>query len=121
MSQAGSTWGDSSDANAPAVIAPFAFTPADASGTITTGGTPQEVMAANPNRCWFLFQNNSNSAVMWLSWTTATPTVNGAGCFSVQAGGSYPENGTAIPGSALYVYCATTNAAFTAQQGSSPA
>jgi hypothetical protein len=31
----------------------------DASGTVTTGGTAQVGVAANPNRSWFFFSNQS--------------------------------------------------------------
>lgn len=45
----------------------------DASGTITTGGTSQQVLAANPSRRYLLVQNLSTTD-LWLRFAVAAVT-----------------------------------------------
>lgn len=56
----------------------------DASGTITTGGTPQLVLPVTPSRSHFFFQNNSTH-VMWLEIGSArgVATLSGNGIASI--------------------------------------
>lgn len=87
----------------------------DRSGTITSGGDAQEVMAANPSRLAVFFQNLSDTD-MYVSFTgTATA---GPGSFLIPSGGgTFPPAGY-VPTQALSVLCATTGKEFSAYEGS---
>lgn len=49
---------------------PFPIILVDRSGTITTGGTAQTIMAVNAKRAYLMIQNNSDTN-MWINFTTA--------------------------------------------------
>ena len=86
-------------------------TPTDKSGSITTGGAAQTVMAALSTRKGYFFQNVS-SEVMWGSWIgTAAPST--AGSFLISPNGII-RNTTPCETTALSIYGATTGKVFTA-------
>jgi hypothetical protein len=87
----------------------------DRSGTITSGGTAQQICAANATRKYLLIQNTS-SVDMWVSFTTATPTAAGAGCYKIAAGGSFESSPGFVSNQACYVFCATTSATYSASE-----
>lgn len=90
-------------------------TPTDKSGTITSGGTAQDVAAANPARQFLVFQNTSDTD-MRIS-VTGTPTAT-VGILCPANGGGYEWNTPGfIPTSTLKVFCATTGKAFTCNEG----
>lgn len=73
--------------------------PGDCSGTITTGGTAQNMLAAATNRSGFQVFNLDTTEVMWISFTgTATPNTQGsfplppASATTFAGGGSYYSN-----------------------------
>ena len=86
-------------------------TPTNRSGSITTGGAAQTVMAALSTRKGYFFQNVS-SEVMWGSWIgTAAPST--AGSFLISPNGII-RNTTPCETTALSIYGATTGKVFTA-------
>lgn len=90
------------------------FARTDKSGTITTGGTAQDVFAAAAAIHGFYFQNLSTSA-MYIRDDGTTASA-GAGSILVPANGGYYESPPlSTPTSKLSVFCATTSAAFTSK------
>lgn len=83
--------------------------PTDHSGTITTGGTKQQLMAANATRKrWIL--SNPTSATEVLSFTyTSTPTH----FIDLAPGQTWDEADFSVSGDAIEVVAATTAHAFT--------
>jgi hypothetical protein len=88
-------------------------TTTDKSGTITTGGTAQTVMASNTARRGYFFQNNSSST-MWIS--TITTAVASQPSIRVDPGDSVWNQPGIAPTGALSVICATTGATFSARE-----
>lgn len=84
---------------------------ANSSGTITSGGTSQQVVASNTSRRYFCFQNNSDTA-MYLG-VGYTPTTSNGLLMSASGGGIVFESNF-IPTQAINVLCATTGKTFVA-------
>lgn len=84
-----------------------ATTTTDRSITITTGGTAQQVMAANVSRRSFYVFNPNASGTCWASLTTTTPVANGLGSFPIAALGGFGMEASASS-NAIYVNCPTT-------------
>lgn len=81
------------------------------SGSITAGGTAQDVYtAAQQPKYGFEFYNMSDT-VMYLDWDRNATSTNGV---PVPAGGSYylPGPGGVIPKGRMSVLCATTGKTF---------
>lgn len=97
-----------------AAIAPIGFN--DCSGTITSGGNAQVLIAA-ASRSTLLIQNDSTDPIAF-SATTTTPVVNASGSWtlnpasSTAAGGSYGPSSFTFGEGPLYIIGATTNDAF---------
>lgn len=87
--------------------------PADRSGTLTAGGTAQDIVAANKNRQWLLFQNVSNED-MWLNFGAVA--VAGQPSIKIVAGGSYENPPHFCPTGRISVIGATTGKAFTCKE-----
>lgn len=88
----------------------------DRSGTITTGGTAQQVMTINAVRHYYIFQNISTGD-FWYSFTNPTPTPGGLGCFKVTPGGTTTPDPQFVTSQAMYLYGATTGQAFSLSEG----
>lgn len=88
-------------------------TPTDGSGTITLGGTAQQVFAANVNRRYFVFQNNSDIDY-WINWGVAA--VASQPSIQIVAGGSYENPPHFCPTGTISVIGATTGKPFTAKE-----
>ena len=84
---------------------------ADRSGTVTTGGSAQDVMAANAARQWGSFVNLASTAG-WIA-EGATAVADAAGSQSIAAGQTYLVEGR---GRLSWLH-ATTGAKFTAKEG----
>jgi hypothetical protein len=85
----------------------------DASSTITTGGTAQSALAANPGRKYLLIQNPSTaSEVLWVN-LTGTAVVDTQGSVSIEAGGALVFENGFEPSNAVSVIAATTGHKFT--------
>ena len=83
----------------------------DKSGTITTGGASQVVMATNPKRANCEIQ--AIGADLWVAIDHAA--TNGSGSFYLPASAIFICP-TTIPTGAIYVWGVTTNQAFTATE-----
>lgn len=88
----------------------------DRSGTITLGGTSQQLTPANPDRCYFYFQNLATED-LYINFTTAAG-VNTAGSFRVCPGASFFKEGSYVSSEAANVIGATTGSVFTCKENS---
>jgi hypothetical protein len=90
-------------------------TKADRSGVIALGGTAQSLMAANPARLGWSFQNKS-SADMYFNdlGGTASPASNNS--TYLPAGAYYESEVGGASVAAISLYCAVTNASFVAKE-----
>ena len=86
----------------------------DRSGSMTTGGTSQQVAAANTSRNAFEFQNIS-SETMWIRYGSAA-AADTAGNFKVLPDAVHYMSGF-ISTQAINVVSATTGSKFTAVEG----
>ena len=83
------------------------------SGTITAGGTAQQLMAANALRRGFSVQNLSTGDL----WVNATGTASAAaGSIKLPAGALYESPPGAAGTGAISIFGATTGQAFTARE-----
>lgn len=110
------------DANGnPAVIIPNAQATllTDYSGTITTGGTAQQLMPANANRSGWIIQNQHATATLEI-YELGTPSSwgGGSGAIMIAPGAFYPNAATSgSPSIAqITVYSATVGHPFAARQ-----
>jgi len=94
-------------------VSPAVGTLNDFSGTITAGGTSQQLLPANPNRNYFLFQNHSDID-LWLV-PGVGPAVAGQPSILVGAGVAYTPG--FVDRRAWHVMGATTGKAFTCKEG----
>lgn len=86
----------------------------DQSGTITTGGTSQELAPARTRRRYFLFENIS-AEDMWLDFGTAA--VADEPSIKVPTGGSFVMESGLVSSKAINVIAATTGSKFVAKEG----
>lgn len=86
-----------------------ATAPTDRSGTITSGGTAQQAMAANTTRVEAWVYNVDASEDLWLSFT-GTAVINGAGSIKLSPGRGWSGKVT----SAVSVIATTLGHKFTA-------
>lgn len=88
----------------------------DRSGTITAGGTAQQVMAANAARQYLLYQNTSDTD-QWINFgvvaVAASPSIK------IAPSGSFEMERSFVSTQYVSVFCATTGKAFTAKEGTS--
>jgi hypothetical protein len=94
-------------------IKPYSDSIKDASGTITTANTVQQVLGWSPKR--YIFFQNLSSSVMYIGLgNTILPGNGTAGSILIPPyGGSYTVDGTYCSADLLFVYCQTAGAAFT--------
>lgn len=86
----------------------------DRSGTITTGGTSQVLMAVNANRLGYLIQNpSSNIESIFVNFTD--PATGAGDSIEIAPGGSLPSN-LAFSTEAINIVAATTGTAFVAKE-----
>lgn len=88
-------------------------TPIDISGTITLGGTAQQLVAANANRTGFMVQNNSD-ALLWIS--EIATAVENQPSIQIPIGETYicPEGACGV--GAISIVGPTTGKTFTARE-----
>lgn len=86
----------------------------DRSGSIAAGGVSQQVMAANPARVLFLFQNIS-SATMYVNFGAAA--VVDSNSVKVLPEACFTWEQRAIVSQAAHVICATIASKFVAKEG----
>ncbi len=82
----------------------------DRSSTITTGGTAQTLVAANPDRDHLFICNPNASGSLWVNDLGGTAAANGAGSTEIPPG----SVATTRSRNAISIIHATTGAAFTA-------
>lgn len=87
---------------------------ADKSGTVTLGGTAQQLMAANPLRRGFFIQNQS-TADMWINAKGATATAAEPSIW-LPAGAAYSTDYGNVSLLAISIFGATTGQAFCAEE-----
>jgi hypothetical protein len=88
----------------------------DASGTVTTGGTSQQVLPANTGRYYLMCQNPvSASEVLFVNFGSAASTT--AGSYELAAGASLTFDSNFIPAGAVNVNAVTTGHRFVCKQG----
>ncbi|MDE2040679.1 MAG: hypothetical protein KGO96_13915 [Elusimicrobia bacterium] len=88
----------------------------DRSGTITTGGTAQQLAAANASRKYLVIQNQHATEVLWFNFTTTA--VQSEPSFQLAAGGgSFVMEGEFVSTEAVSVIAATTGHPWTAKEG----
>jgi hypothetical protein len=109
-----SVWGAWTDAVPDLVAAPFAGPLTNCSGTITSGGTSQQVAAANPTRRYLLFENVSN-ADLWVRFGAAA--VQNQPSYRLFSGGSLVMESGFVSTQSVNVIGATTGQAFTCNEG----
>ncbi len=85
----------------------------DRSGTITTGGTAQQIMAANAARRYLFIQNNSDTGLWYNLGVTA---VASQPSIFLAAGASYENPAHFCPSGLVSVIGATTGKIFSAKE-----
>lgn len=86
----------------------------DRSSTITTGGTSQQLAAANATRKYFLVQNLS-SGTLWIDF--GTNAVQSQPSVKIPVDATFIMEGSFICTQAVHIVGATTGQAFTAKEG----
>lgn len=88
--------------------------PTNRGGSVVTGGVAQSVMAANPLRQWFYFENVSDEE-LWIRWdgTAAAPSQPSVRLNPFMA----YESGVVVLRGAISVYGGTTGQQYTAWEG----
>jgi len=92
---------------------PFSGALTDRSGTITTGGAAQTVVARRSGRKFFLFQNISDTD-MWINF--GTTAVADSPSIKIVAGGAYEFPSHFCSTQSVSVICATTGKKFTCKE-----
>ncbi|MBI3678477.1 MAG: hypothetical protein HY243_17860 [Proteobacteria bacterium] len=77
-------------------------------GTVTTGGTFQQIAAANASRKSFEYQNNNGSDACYIYFGT-TGSATSAKSIKVVSGGYYLRSAGNIPSDAIQTTCTSTN------------
>lgn len=85
----------------------------DKSGTVTTGGVAQVLMAANTARKGFWIQNNS-AGDLWISDVGTAAATQPS--LKIQSGELYESLVNGVSTSAISIYGATTSQAFSARE-----
>jgi hypothetical protein len=87
----------------------------DRSGSITTGGTAQQLAAANSSRSYFILQNISTGD-LWFNFGVAA--VADQPSFKLAAGQSFAMEGSFISTQLISIIGATTGQKFVAKEAS---
>ena len=86
----------------------------DRSGTITTGGTAQQLAAANPSRRYIIIQNVSTAA-LWIDF--GVNAVQDQPSLKLVADGSFVMEGDFVDTQSISIIGGTTAQAFSAKEG----
>lgn len=92
---------------------PTASTLTDCSGSITSGGTAQSLVASNSTRK-YLFIQNSSDTTMWINFTTTA--VANQPSIQLTAGSSFVMEGMFVSTEAVSTIGATTGKVYTCKQ-----
>ena len=99
-------------------------TPTDLSGSVTTGGTSQQLAAAKTDRRWLLVQNPSDATAqgistaesLWVDWVNGEAT-DGTPSVELTPGATVTLDAGFVATGAVYIIAATTGHKFSAQEG----
>lgn len=94
---------------------PVGGTLTDRSGTITTGGTAQQLAPANASRHYLLVVNDSATETMWINFTTTAVTSEPS--IPILANGSFVMESSFVSTEAVSIIAATTGHPWTAKEG----
>lgn len=97
-------------------IRPSGGTLTERSGTITTGGVSQQIMAANADRKYLLIQNISDID-MWFRFGATGAAADTVDNWKLPAGGSFTMEGSFVSTQAIQIIGATTGKKFSAVEG----
>lgn len=86
----------------------------DRSGTITTGGTSQQLSPANPGRRYFSVENLSSTATLYINFTSAATAASGS--IAILPYGTWTMESSSITNEQINIISATTSAPFTAKE-----
>ena len=89
----------------------------DRSGTIVTAGVAQTLMPANPDRCYLVVQNISNSD-LWIR-DGALAAIGVAGSIRITPGGEFAMQGSFVPSQFFTVIGPVSGQAYTAKENQS--
>lgn len=84
----------------------------DASGTITTASSSQQILIANTNRKYLLFQNLSDTD-MYINFNAAATLGNAGSIWVAAYGGSIEYENLTCPSDTLNVICSASGKAYT--------
>jgi hypothetical protein len=98
------------------VIVPAVASLTDCSGTITAGGTAQQLAAANASRCYLLIQNVDPAEDLWIDFGTIA--VASQPSIKLLPGGAFSMEGSFVTGQSVSVIAATTSHPYTAKEAS---
>lgn len=93
-----------------AAATPASGTPTNDGGTITTGGTAQDVAVAKDGRAWFLFQNVSDTE-MWVNIQGAAAAA-ASPSFRILPNGGIGSDPAFCTATRISVFCTATGKAF---------
>lgn len=99
----------------PVQTTPSASTLIDRSGSIVTGGTAQQLAAANAARKGWRLQNTSAND-LWFNDTGVAASVGGAGSYQLQPGGYYESPPGGSSQTSLSIFGVTTAQSFSAAE-----
>jgi hypothetical protein len=109
----GTTWDRQIGTTTGTAVQPSKGTFTNRSGTITTGGTSQQIMAGNVARRYLFIQNVSDTA-MWCNFTTAA-TIDQPS-IQILPGASFIMEGSAVTTEAVNCIGAVTGKSFTSKE-----
>jgi hypothetical protein len=95
------------------VTNPFAGAPTNRSGTITTGGTSQQLAPAVPNRS-YLFIQNLSAGDLWIDFST--PAVVASPSIKIVSGAAFVMEASFVASCAVNVIGATTGQAWSGKE-----
>lgn len=86
----------------------------DVSGTITVGGTAQELAAAKPNRKYFFVQNLDDAEALWIDFTV--DAVEDTPSIRLDPGASFIMESAFVTSEKITTIATTTSHKFTAKE-----
>lgn len=109
----------------PTTIIPSTGSVTERSGSVTLGGTSQQMMAANTSRKYLLIQNPSTTAgqniataeTLFVRFGSTAATVNTGTSFEIVSGASLVMEGSFVSTQAVQVIAATTAHKWLAVEG----
>jgi hypothetical protein len=102
----------------PTYAAPVRGTLTDRSSTVATGGTSQQLMAANPARNYLFVENGkAQTESLFISFTAAASTSTTGGSIEIAPGGSYVMESSYISTEQVNVNAATNGHPYIAKEG----